>query len=442
MKTRLTISLAIFASLLLASSLVPADEPKSRPDGSTDLKAKVAKLIKQLDDNDSTKRTQAETELIKLGLDILPLLPEKEEGLSAEQKRRLASVRTTLKAADAQKNIQPRLCTIQDQAIPLSKALEELTKQTEIKVEDGRQNAGDDPKLKLSLNKVTFWEALDAIAREADLQVNLFLKEGTPVLVDGPHRDVPTSYSGIFRLRATRITSDRILDAGDQGHFLTIYLELAWEPRFRPLFLESKSDSFEIQDDKGVALKIQEQGNNGRTPLAARMATHIPLRTEAPKRAANKLALFKGNVSVLGPGKMLLFNFDKLSKLEKGKMGPSQTQDGVTVQVRDFDIEGEKNDQRWTVGLMLEYPADSPDFESFEQWLVNNEAHMERLDKSKEIMKHAGYESDVREKKAVVRYYFAEDNMGKPEDWKLVYRTPGQILRLPIQFEFKDLELP
>ncbi|HEV2949330.1 MAG TPA: hypothetical protein VGX70_18290 [Gemmataceae bacterium] len=441
MKARLTISLAIFASLLLASSLVPADEPKSRPDGSTDLKAKVAKLIKQLDDNDSAKRTQAETELIKLGLDILPLLPEKDEGLSAEQKRRLASVRSTLKAADAQKNIQPRLCTIQDQAIPLSKALEELTKQTEIKVEDGRQNAGDDPKLKLSLNKVTFWEALDAIAREADLQVNLFLKEGTPVLVDGPHRDVPTSYSGIFRLRATRITSDRILDAGDQGHFLTIYVELAWEPRFRPLFLESKPDSFEIQDDKGVALKIQEQGN-GRTPLAARMATHIPLRAEAPKRAANKLALFKGSVSVLGPGKMLLFSFDKLSKLEKGKTGPSQTQDGVTVQVRDFDIEGEKNDQRWTVGLMLEYPADSPDFESFEQWLVNNEAHMERLDKSKEIMKHAGYESDVREKKAIVRYYFSEDNMGKPEDWKLVYRTPGQILRLPIQFEFKDLELP
>ncbi len=58
MKARLTISLAIFASLLLASSLVLADEPKSRPDGSTDLKAKVAKLIKQLDDNDSTKRVR------------------------------------------------------------------------------------------------------------------------------------------------------------------------------------------------------------------------------------------------------------------------------------------------------------------------------------------------------------------------------------------------
>jgi hypothetical protein len=431
-------SVFLVATVFLASSTIPADEPKDRP---ADLKTKVNKLIKRLDDNDSKKRTDAETELIKLGVDILPLLPEKEEGLSAEQKRRLATVRTTLRGAEAQKNIQPRLCTIQDQAIPLSKALEELSKQTEIKVVDGRQNGGDDLKLKLALNKATFWEALDAIAREADLQVNLYSKDGIPALTDGPHRDVPTSYSGIFRLSVKRLTVDRIPEAGDQGHFLTILFELAWEPRFRPLFLESKSDSFEIQDSQGVALKIQEQ-NSGRTPLAARMVASLPIRTEAPKRSANKLSLFKGSISVLGPGKMLLFSFDKLAPLPKGQAGPSKTQDDVTVQLRQFDVEGEKNDQRWTVGLSLEYPADSPDFESFEQWLVNNEAHMERLNKPKEVMTHSGYESDVREKKAYLRYYFTEDNMGDPKDWKLVYQTPGQILRLPVNFEFKDLELP
>ena len=257
----------------------------------------------------------------------------------------------------------------------------------------------------------------------------------------GPHRDLPISYSGIFRLSVTHLTADRTLGAGDQGHFLTLNLELAWEPRFRPLFLESKPDSFEIQDEKGVALKTLDEGS-GRRPLAARMVTHIPIRTEAPKRSANKLNLFKGSINVLGPGQMLLFSFDKLSKLEKGKAGPSQTQQGVTVTLRDFEIEGEKNDQRWTAGLVLEYPADSPDFESFEQWLVNNDAYLEKLDKSKHTIKPGGYESDVREHKAIVRYIFDDENLGKPEEWKLVYRTPGQILRLPVNFEFKDLELP
>src|SRR5205814_564453 len=169
----------------------------------------------QRDDRDSAKTTEAETELIKLGVDILPLLLEKDEGLSAEQKRRLATVRATLKGAEAQKNIQPRLCTIQNQAIPLSKALEELTKQTEIKVEDARQNAGDDPKLKLALNKATFWQALDAIAREADLQVNLFQKERKPVLMDGLLGAVPTRYRVIFRLSVRRVTAYRIPVAGD-----------------------------------------------------------------------------------------------------------------------------------------------------------------------------------------------------------------------------------
>src|SRR5436305_398145 len=90
--------ISVVVLIPLAASSLPADETKP------DLKPKVARLIKQLDDNDSTKRTEAETELIKLGVDILPLLPEKDEGLSAEQKRRLASVRSTLKSAEAQKN--------------------------------------------------------------------------------------------------------------------------------------------------------------------------------------------------------------------------------------------------------------------------------------------------------------------------------------------------
>src|ERR1043166_2765575 len=95
MLARFTLLTAFFlaASIPLTLAIAGPDQPKA------DLKAKVAKLIKQLDDNDSVKRTEAETELIKLGADILPLLPEKEEGLSAEQKRRLASVRATLKGA-------------------------------------------------------------------------------------------------------------------------------------------------------------------------------------------------------------------------------------------------------------------------------------------------------------------------------------------------------
>jgi hypothetical protein len=31
---------------------------------------------------------------------------------------------------------------------------------------------------------------------------------------------------------------------------------------------------------------------------------------------------------------------------------------------------------------------------------------------------------------------------GKISDWKLVYRTPGRIVEVPVPFEFKGLDLP
>jgi hypothetical protein len=31
---------------------------------------------------------------------------------------------------------------------------------------------------------------------------------------------------------------------------------------------------------------------------------------------------------------------------------------------------------------------------------------------------------------------------GKPENWKVVYRTPGPMAEVPVTFEFKDVPLP
>jgi hypothetical protein len=138
---------------------------------------------------------------------------------------------------------------------------------------------------------------------------------------------------------------------------------------------------------------------------------------------------------------MVLFSFDKLAQTDKSKPAPSQIKDGIKLTLRDFQVEGEKDDQRWSAALMLEYPEGGPEFESFEQWLVNNEAYLEKADGRKRIQA-GNYESDPQGRQAILRYFFSEEDMGKPEDWKLVYRTPGQILKVPVNFEFKELPLP
>ena len=439
MGTRVYLSLLICVVALIWAGtgsffLADADDAKA------DLQAKVKKLVQQLDDKEFAKREAARNELIKLGQDILPFLPESDAKLSPEQIKSVNIVRSTLREAEAEKILMPRLVTIQKDSIPLTKALQELTKQAGTRIEDARSDKTSDPNLKLHLDKATFWQAADTIAKEADLRVLLDHKEGKVALGDGPNRTRPgsVSYGGLFRVAVKRIQADQDLESDKESHFCIAHLEVAWEPRFHPLFLESQPDTFEIKDDKSNVLKALEQGG-GRIPLAQRIATQIQVRLEAPPRTALNLGLFKGSLNVLGPTKMVFFTFDKLAKTDKSK--PNQVKDGIKLTLHEFKVEGEKDDQQWHVTLMLDYPEGGPEFESFEQWLVNNQAWLEKANGKKRI-ETGNYNTDVQGRHATVNYIFDEEGLGKPEDWTLVYRTPGPILKVPVNFEFKELPLP
>lgn len=425
-------SLALALALLAPLALVAAPEEPAA------LKVKVARLVEQL--GIPAKQTAAETELLKLGPDVLPYLPDEKAKLTPAQRERLRSIRATLQEAQVLRELAPKTVTLQNPSIPLSQALDQLKQQTGIEVADLREDKTADPSLKLNLQRSTFWQSVDTIAREADLRVSLYEKDAQIALREGPHRELPVCYSGLFRIRVKRLTVMQDLES--DARVCTINLEVAWEPRFTPLFMQSKPESLVVQDDKGVALKASEQGS-GRAPLMGRITTQVEFQTEAPRRAASALGVLKGDLNVIGPGKMLTFTFDKLAKVDRQtptEKVPAQTQDSVTVKLREFTTETDV----WTVGFLLEYPPGGPDFESFESWLVNNKAFLQS--KSGKQFTDSGYEIDEQSgNRAVVTYRFAEENdlvLGEPGSWKLVYRTPGLMAKVPIHFEFKDLPLP
>jgi hypothetical protein len=344
------------------------------------------------------------------------------------------------------KQLTPRLFSLQGNDVPLGKALSELERQTGNKVEDRRQSR-EEAKLKLELKNVTFWQALDAIAKQIDARVSLYEKDGQVALLDGPRVAMPVSYSGLFRTSVKRIDLIRILET--DNHICNLYLEVAWEPRFQPLMMETRPDSLEVQDDKGRSVDIPE-GGKGMAAIGKRVATEIQLRIPAPQRSAAQLGLLKGKLAAIGPTKMLTFTFDKLTKIEKKEQALKQTQQGVTVNVRDLRAEGADDDQVWAVRLLLEYPPDGPKFESFQSWLVNNEIYLEKEKDgvTQRLPYNLGYNTeDSTEYKAIITYRFGDDPdkklvLGKFSQWKLVYRTPGRISEIPIPFEFKDLPLP
>jgi hypothetical protein len=348
--------------------------------------------------------------------------------------------------AGAAKELAAQPITLEAKEIPLSKALAELTRQTGNSVEDRRQ-VKDEMPISVNIKDSTFWQALDAIAKAADARVSLYEKDGKLALVDGPHQNLPVSYSGMFRFTVNRMDLIRVLET--DTHTCLIFLEVAWEPRFQPILLENQPEDLVIQDDKGNSVDIPE-GPKGPSAVAHRLAAQLQMRVGAPRRSAAQLGLLKGKVRIAGPSQMLTFTFDKLKKIDNEKDALKETQAGVTVRIREMRAEGEEGEQVWTAGLLLEYPPGGPSFESFQSWLVNNEVYLE---KEKDGLKqrfpyNLGYEKDDEsDNKAMVRYRFGDDpdknlNLGKLSDWKLVYRTPGKISEITVPFELKDVPLP
>jgi hypothetical protein len=346
--------------------------------------------------------------------------------------------------ADVPKELVPKTISLQETGIALDKALKELASQTGNQVTDRRRETKS---LKLDLKNATFWQALDAIAKAADLRVSLDQRDGKIALVEGPYHVIPVSYSGLFRVAVTGLHLRHLLDS--DTHDCQIDLEVAWEPRFQPLFIESRPDSLTVEDDKGRVIEIPEDGK-GLAPIGRPTAHTMHLRIPAPQRSAKQLGLLKGNLAVMGPSRMLTFTFDKLNKIEKAADAKKETKEGVTVNLRELRSEGGGGDEVWTVGLLLEYPAGGPKFESFQSWIINNKIYLEKEQGGikQQFPPNLGYETDDQsDTKAIIRYRFGDEpekklTLGKFSDWRLVYYTPGRIVEVPVPFEFKELPLP
>ncbi len=333
----------------------------------------------------------------------------------------------------AEKTYAPRTITLKAKDLPLSQALAELAKQTGNKVDDRRGNK-DSVKVNLDLKQATFWHALDTIAREADLRVALYESDGKIALKDGPFREQAVSYSGIFRTAAKRVQAVR--DLYTDAHYYQVSLEVAWEPSFRPFFIETRPDSVVLTDDKNHKLPPVDLPA-GRDPVAG-CATVVDLRLPAVPRTSARLGMLKGQLGLLGPSKWLTFTFDEVKAEE-------QTKEGVTAKLKPAKLDADL----WTLEVTLEYPANGPSFESFESWLVYNEMYLQKKDASEQhFPNNGGYETgNSSGTRASLSYHFVDDPnkklaRGKPEDWKVVYRTPGQFIEVPVSFEFKDLPLP
>jgi hypothetical protein len=428
----------MLASVVLGAWLACASvEPAAQQPAASqqELALEVRRLVRQLSSPQLAQREAAEEALLKLGPGVLELLPASQD---PEVKVRLERVRQRLLKAVAESVLQPSRVSISGESVPLGKVLEAIRQQTGNKLVDWRERFGQqvtDPALKLRLEDAPFWQALDEVLDQATLAVYPFGTSDAIHLVARGQRQLPrrgrADYCGPFRIEAVAVTAQRDL-RDPSGDLLRLTLEVAWEPRLRPILVKQRMADLKATDDTGQPLALQDPLAELEVPIPPQgSAANLLVSFRLPPRSTGSIARLEGKLWALVPGQAEAFRFGDLANAR----GAQQRIAGATVTLERV----QRSDQLWQVLIRLRLDEPGQAFESHRGWVFANEAFLEGPNGQRLLPE--SFEMTSRQPNEVgFVYNFAPEQ--PLEKYVFVYRSPTRVLPLTVQYTLKDIPLP
>ena len=396
------------------------------------LKDQVERLLQQLDAAEIASRDDAKKQLVALGPKILDLLPTPPADQS--QSDSLESVRAPLQLQLAEESIQASNITLNAADRPVSEILAELSRQSGNRFKDLRglaeQQAGN-PRLTVAFNKTPFGAARSMPLDQAHLTVYHY--DGIKSLAIDPAGENATprvspraSYAGPLRMEATRLMASRDLDSRRPGS-LKLTMQIAWEPRLRPILLQIPLRDIKATDDRGEPIIVENpDGQLEGASLTAGTATEVEIPLVNPPRSARSIASIKGTVRALLPARIETFEFSGLTKNRQHRAG-------VTVTLDDATHEG----NAWQIRIGVEYDHGAGAMDTYREWNFD-EAYL--LGPDNRQIRPEGGKTSRHADKIGQDYTFALPS--GPGGMKFIYKTPALLTTVPLEFEFKDLPLP
>ena len=428
--------------VILAAALAVAPEDVKTEESTEDLAAKVAALVKQLEDPQSAKRNEAEESLIKLGPSILEHLPPLGPKASAELKNRLQRVRDSLDTATAETTLEPKLVTLKGEmkATAALKAIGEQTGNVLIDFRDRFGQESSDPMITMDVEGVTFWEAIDKALDAGSLDIYPNNDEGTGLAFinqddNGTRkRSMGATYNGPFRMEWMRVDATRDLrNPMNQG--MSLLAEIAWEPRITPIYMELPLSDLSITADNGEKINVDGSLGNVEIPVSKQQqAAEATISIALPDRSVKTLSEVKGKIVAMIPGPVESFEFTSLDR----PMAADKTKRkaGVTVKLES----AKSANQLLEVAIRIRFEDAGAALESHRGWLYDNECFV--VNESGKKIPNGGMEagaSDINESVVIYRFDLNELKLAK---LKLVYQTPCILRRIPVDFVLKDVALP
>ena len=325
------------------------------------------------------------------------------------------------------------------QSMELKELFDEVHKQTGNRLTDYRKQFGQsdtDLKIQLEIEDEPFWTGIDKILDQVELAIYPYSGEEALGVIQreqgAASRAKQASYVGPFRIEPINVVTERNLrNPTEQGG--RIELEIAWEPRLRPIAITQSTDALKITAADGSLVQIgdeQKQFTVEAQPGSHATELYIPF--ELPPRSITKLSTLRGELSALVPGEIAEFRFEDLSP----KKPTEQQRAGVKVVLNLV----RKNQHLWEIHMRLCVESDETDLESHRGWVFQNLTYLQN--KQGEMIDHVGFETTMQSKKEIgLAYLFdlPDDQIG---DYTWVYHTPAAMVRMPINYELKDIALP
>ncbi len=434
-----------FLQLVVTAAWAEEKQP-GPPEAEAPLAQQIHHLIEQLNGDEVAKRDAATEKLLELAgtsaQDVdhfLNSLPKEDEQLPKDSRQRLTRIRKQVEKRAAKAMTAATTITLAAKDMPLAEVLAAIEKQTGNRLSDTRQEQSKQAETKttrisIDLKNESFWPAIDQILDQADLGIDSDGGNDTlAIIARDPHdnpRHARAAYEGPFRLDVTDVQAERSLRQPQQKS-LKLQLEVAWEPRLRPIALSHPTAD------------LWATTNTGRTLVTSypqvRMDVEVPSGTQAaditlpfdlPSREVKSITALHGKLHAIVPSRVVKFRFDDLAKAA----GKTQNAGGVQVSIDDV----RKNNAVWEIHMRFAFDEENDALQLHRSWVFQNQSYL--LNKAGQQIGNGGLETTRQTKNEVgIAYVFDVPTL---DGMTWVYETPAALVDLAVEYEIKDIELP
>lgn len=419
------------AAIVAILVLVPAGPSLTAAEPDAGLRREVAEYVSELASPLRSERVAAEQALLKLGPQVLELLPGSDEFNDQATRFAVRRLRIQLERVAAEESVRPALVSLRG-----TLSVEEIAARIE-------QQSG---------NRIDV-EAVSKAAREANIDVDW---QETPFWAC---IDSLTDYDGVAWMSATDEPGVRLVDtsetaavqeaAADTANAFRIAIEpltrrrgtlraalrLTAEPRLRPLFVRIADADFVAALEKESLPLFSPQAVT-ELPMTDRGPARFSVLFRAPDDQKIVSATVRGRVNIHVAAAPVEVRFDDLS----GQRVFYLRRGGVSVRLKRAEPEStSRGGHELVLRLAIAYDSGGPEFESHRTWLYHNECRLEHADGTR-LAPESGVEiTRQADGGAELVYRFADVTSASLRDWRLVYVAPTLLIDLPLEFEFEHV---